>query len=257
MLTTLRIWSAFVAVALATVETLLNVVVYEGKPLSILLPDYVIAAWLLAGAFFPRWGGRLLVSAWAVALGNYYGVFVENLAFHEPPTFFLTALGLSAVLAAICLGLAIRYAGPGPSAAHEPEQQGNRSLSTFLKVYGTLFAVLVVCGQRFTSWGQEKPMSLIAPYYLISGAIALAVLLPRRVPHLSLAVWSVALGFFYLEFSGFLVFFERSPWVVRLAGGSTLAAFVGMVLQSALTLRDTGGGLSPPGAAPQSDPRPA
>lgn len=49
MMTALRIWSGFMAVVFAAVETHLNLTVYHGKPLPILLPYYVMAAWLLGG----------------------------------------------------------------------------------------------------------------------------------------------------------------------------------------------------------------
>ena len=47
-------------------------------------------------------------------------------------------------------------------------------------------------------------------------------------PKLLLLGSSVALGFFYAEFSGFLVFFDRPVWVLTLSGVVAGASFLGV-----------------------------
>jgi hypothetical protein len=227
MLKVLRILTGTVAIALATVETVLNAVVYRGKPLAILLDAYVLTAWLLGGALFPHWWPKLLVSGWGVMFGHSYGVLMENLAFHHPPTPLLVTLGTLVGVSLICLCVAIHEAR-----ATLATTRPTTSLVPILRFLSLSLSVFLVASQLMTSWGKGKPLSMLLPYYLIAAGLVSTVLLPDKKPLVSLSIWSVASGFFYVEWSGFLVFFETPVWVIALASVAVGGSLIGLVLQS-------------------------
>ena len=75
----LRIWSGVFAAIFLVGETLSNIAV-NGKPVSILLPYYVVSALLIAGLFSRGYGAKLFLLGWGVALGYSYVAFADNLA---------------------------------------------------------------------------------------------------------------------------------------------------------------------------------
>lgn len=228
MMTALRIWSGFMAVIFAAVETHLNLTVYHGKPLPILLPYYVMAAWLLAGALVPRHGWHLLVSAWGVTLGHTYLVYVENLLLRESSSPLVTALRNTTISAALSLALA-NYC------AWKISRQGAaaRRSTPAVRVAGLLLAMLVVAGQLTTGWSEAKPTPMVAAYFVLAALLALPVFARRPRAPLVLSIWSVAFGFFYAEFAGFLVFFPRPFHIVAIAGVAASVSLAGVILQSA------------------------
>lgn len=229
MLTALRIWSGLMAVVFAAVETHLNLTVYHGKPLPILLPYYVIAAWLLAGALARRHTFHLLVSAWGVTLGHTYLVWMENLLLRDSASMLVTALRNTTVTAALCLVLA-NYCVRTASAA-----SGARHSTPVVRVVGILLAALLFVGQLSTAWGEGKPAAILLPYFVLAALLLLPVLIRRLAAALILSIWSVGFGYLYAEFAGFLVFFERPPHIVVLAGVASTAALTGVILQSIAT----------------------
>jgi hypothetical protein len=73
-------------------------------------------------------------------------------------------------------------------------------------------------------------MTVLLAYYLIAGCLATAIFFYRVRPQLLLSAWCVAFGFFYAEFTGFLVFYERPAWVLRLAVAAVGASLLGLLL---------------------------
>ena len=226
MLTALRIWTGLMAVVFAAVETHLNLTVYDAKPLPILLPYYVIAAWLLAGSLSSRHGFHLLVSGWGVTLGHTYLVWMENMLLRNSASVLVTALRNTTVTAVLCLVLAIYCARIASVAS------GGQSSTPVVRFAGLLLAALLLIGQLSTAWGEGKPAAIVFPYFMLAALLLLPVLIRRLGAALILAIWSVGFGYLYAEFAGFLVFFERPQHIVVIAAVATTLALTGLILQS-------------------------
>lgn len=225
MLKIFRIWSGVAALAFVAGETL---TASPNKPLAVLLPYYVIGAWLLTGAVSRSRAPILFVSGWGVAFGYSYVAFADLLTVFQPPLFLLVLVGFTALVSLGSLGLAIKCMTPSPQ---QPSSRTGSKLD-MLNVGSLLFAVLVVLFQVSTEWGQGKHLILRIFYLLIAGWLFWACLGGESRSKMLLAGWGVALGFFYAEFSGFLVFFERPAWLLWLAGTAAACSLVGVLVVS-------------------------
>ena len=168
----LNIWSGLFAAIFLVGETLSNLAV-GGKPISILLPYYVISAFLIAGILSRRYGPNWLVLGWGLAFGYSYVAFADSLAiyvgdnrlpeiaaiaiklntseeFVRPPVFLL--LGLGVFLAAALIGLGIAYYCCPIDGRESGVTDGFRTHGMrFLVFLSGLFAVSVAAGQLLTS----------------------------------------------------------------------------------------------------------
>ena len=112
---------------------------------------------------------------------------------------------------------------------------------SLLNRLGFVFGLCVAAAQVLTTWGEGRPLIALVPYYLIAGWVVATPWLERPAFEHRLTAWSVALGFFYAEFTGPLIFFDRPPWVLTLAGGATIACVAGLVLAFVCAMLETRG----------------
>jgi len=182
MLKLLKIWSGVAAFAFVAGETL---TASADKPLAVLLPYYLIAAWLLAGLFFRRVGPKLLLSGWGVAFGYSYVAFADLLTIFEPPTFFLVLVGVTAggslfslLLASYCFMICPEESFATTGSSVLP--------SKLLNIGSVLFAGFVVAAQAFTSWGDGRHLIVLMVYYLIAGWLACVLFFHEARPKLLL-----------------------------------------------------------------------
>ena len=247
----LKVWSGMFAAIFLIGETLSNLAV-GGKPVSILLPYYVISALLIVGILLRRYRLKWLLLGWGLAFGYSYVAFADSLAiflgddrlpeiaaiadklntseeFVRPPVFLLVGLGV--FLAATLIGLGSAYHCCRADARQSGVTDGFRAHRIrFLVFLSGLFAVSVAAGQLLTTWGLARPVTVLAAYYLNAGCLLAAVFLHRSKPKMFLSTWSVALGFFYAELTAFLIFFERPAWVVNVAVTATVVSLLGSLL---------------------------
>ena len=247
----LKVWSGMFAAIFLIGETLSNLAV-GGKPVSILLPYYVISALLIVGILLRRYRLKWLLLGWGLAFGYSYVAFADSLAiflgddrlpeiaaiadklntseeFVRPPVFLLVGLGV--FLAATLVGLGSAYYCCRADARQSGVTDGFRAHRIrFLVFLSGLFAVSVAAGQLLTTWGLARPLTVLAAYYLNAGCLLAAVFLHRSKPKMFLSTWSVALGFFYAELTAFLIFFERPAWVVNVAVTATVVSLLGSLL---------------------------
>ena len=247
----LKLWSGLFAAIFLIGETLSNLAV-GGKPVSILLPYYVISALLIVGILLRRYHLKWLLLGWGLAFGYSYVAFADSLAiflgddrlpeiaaiadklntseeFVRPPVFLLTGLGV--FLAATLVGLGSAYYCCRAASQVSGVTDGIRAHRLrFLVFLSGLFAVSVATGQLLTTWGLARPLTVLVAYYLIAACLFAAVFLHRSKPKMFLLSWSVALGFFYAELTAFLIFYERPAWVLNLAVTATVITLLGLLL---------------------------